>query len=91
MKAESRGLCEIFSYALDDHANDRNLVGQIALFSLGIDGVCLGFNKCKHGGYNIFWGLDNGDEYIRTFSETEIKEALSECKFKLSIEVTKIR
>lgn len=90
MKATSKGLCECFERMVDSHAsvNDDSFVGQIILFALGIDAICIGFCKCKSGGYNLVWGL-NGDEYIHTFSAKEIEDALNKCNFEYSISVTR--
>lgn len=94
MKTESKGLGEFFIRMVDAHAeaNDNEFVGQIILFALGIDAFCTAFCKCKQGGYNLAWGIPSEEEfaeYIHTFSEDEIREALMKSNFEYSIKVTR--
>lgn len=91
METRSEGLGEFFIRMIDSHAeaNDNEFVGQIILFSLGIDALCTMFCKCRNGGYNLAWSLCNGDEYIHTFSREEIERALIRIYFEYSIKVTR--
>ncbi len=93
MKQKSAGLCQTFIRMVDDHAkaNDNMFVGQIILYSLGIDGFCMDFYKCKTEAdkYGFTWSLGNGDWYNHTFTKSEIEAALMSSRFKLRIEVVK--
>lgn len=51
-------------------------VADILVDALGINGSADVFCKCKYGGYNLSWVLENGNEYIRTYSEEELLNAL---------------
>ena len=53
-------------------------VADILVDALGINGAANIFCKCKHGGYNLSWTLNNGEEYIQTFSEEELLDALKD-------------
>ena len=52
-------------------------VADILVDVLGINGSAHVFCKCKDGGYNLSWVLDNGEEYVKTFSEEELLNALN--------------
>ena len=46
------------------------------------------FCKCVNGGYNLSWILNhNGEEYIRTFSENELLNALKNKSINYEIKV----
>lgn len=51
-------------------------VADILVDALGINGSANVFCKCKNGGYNLSWVLGNGEEYVKTFSEEELLDAL---------------
>ena len=51
-------------------------VSDILVDALGINGSANVFCKCKYGGYNLSWVLGNGEEYVKTFSEEELLDAL---------------
>ena len=51
-------------------------VSDILVDALGINGSSNLFCKCKYRGYNLSWILDNGKEYVKTFSEEELLGAL---------------
>lgn len=51
-------------------------VADILVDALGINGSANVFCKCKNGGYNLSWVLKNGNEYVNTFSEEELLNAL---------------
>ena len=55
--------------------------------ALGIDGTANVFCKSISGKYNLSWILQNGDEYIRTFSEEELLRALQNKTIKENIQV----
>lgn len=90
METKSKGIGYYFIRMIDSHAEaeDDTFVGQIILFSLGIDALCSAFCKCKYGGYNLGW-LINGEEYIHTFSRSEIEDALNRIDFEYSIKVSR--
>lgn len=54
----------------------NDYVADILIDALGINGSANVFCKCKHGGYNLSWVLENGEEYAKTFSEEELLSAL---------------
>lgn len=54
----------------------KEYVIDILTDALGINGSATVFCKCKHGGYNLSWILENGNEYVKTFSEKELLNAL---------------
>lgn len=51
-------------------------VSGILIDALGINGSAHVFCKCGYGGYNLSWVLENGEEYVKTFSEEELLDAL---------------
>ena len=51
-------------------------VADILVDALGINGSANVFCKCKNGGYNLSWVLENREEYVKTFSEEELLNAL---------------
>ena len=53
-------------------------VADILVDALGINGSAHVFCKCKDGGYNLSWVLDNGEEYVKTFSEEELLNVLQD-------------
>ena len=53
-------------------------VADILVDALGINGSANVFCKCKNGGYNLSWVLENGEEFAKTFSEEELLNALKE-------------
>lgn len=55
---------------------DDPAIGDIILKCMHYNAVCTEFCKCKNGGYNIGWMLENGEEFIQTFSEDEILQSL---------------
>lgn len=90
MKQTTKGLCQSFIRMIDEHANanDNEFVGQIILYSLGIDGFCMGFCKGKaEDEYNLTWSLGNGDLYHHSFTKKEIETALINSHFEYSIKV----
>lgn len=54
----------------------NNYIANILILSLGINGSPEVFCKCANGGYNLSWILENGEEYIMTFSEEELLSSL---------------
>lgn len=57
----------------------RDHIANILIKALGINGTSGIFCKCKEGGYNLSWYLDDEDdgrEFIQTFSKRQILEAL---------------
>lgn len=52
-------------------------IADILIDALGINGSANVFCKCKYGGYNLSWVLENGNEYVQTFSEEELLNALN--------------
>ena len=54
----------------------REYVADILIDALGINGSANIFCKCNTGGYNLSWVLVNGVEYVQTFSEEELLNAL---------------
>lgn len=91
MESKTRGLGQYFIRMIDEHAEieDNDFVGQVILFSFGIDAPCTVFCKSKQGGYDLGWCVSNGDEYIHTFSGSEIEEALRKIKFEYLIKVSR--
>ena len=63
--------------------------GQVLLEAMGYNAVCILFCKCSSGGYNIGWGLENGEEYIKRFFVNELLEALKGKTLYLTMEVRK--
>ena len=51
-------------------------VAEILVNALGINGDANIFCKCMYGGYNLSWVLENGNEYMQTFTEEELLNAL---------------
>lgn len=51
-------------------------IADILIDALGINGTSNLFCKCNTGGYNLSWILENGDEYMKTFSEDELLASL---------------
>ena len=51
-------------------------IADILIKLLGINGGANEFCKCKCGGYNLSWTLDNGVEYVRTYSAKELLSIL---------------
>ena len=51
-------------------------IADILVDALGINGDANLFCKCRCGGYNLSWVLENGNEYTQTFSEEELLDAL---------------
>lgn len=75
---------------IEAYASIRScLFGQIILESMGYNGDCTCFCKCKAGGYNIGWMIRTGDEFIKTFSLEEIVESFSGKILRVTTEVTK--
>lgn len=63
-------------------------VAHILIDALHINGVPHVFCKCVNGGYNLSWILNhNGEEYIRTFSENELLNALKNKSINYEIKV----
>lgn len=57
----------------------KSFIADIVVAALHINGVSNVFCKCKEGGYTLSWILnDNGEEYIETFSEKRILDALKD-------------
>lgn len=54
----------------------KEFVADMLVDALGINGSANVFCKCKNGGYNLSWVLENGDEYMQTFSEEELLNSL---------------
>lgn len=54
----------------------RDYIANILIKALGINGVAGVFCKCKDGGYNLSWYLEDGEEFIKTFSEKKILDSL---------------
>lgn len=52
-------------------------IADILIDALCINGSANVFCKCKYGGYNLSWVLKNGNEYVQTFSEEELLNALN--------------
>ena len=75
--ATHKGCPEIFT----------DYVSGILVKALGIDGTANVFCKSISGKYNLSWILQNGDEYIRTFSEEELLRALQNKTIKENIQV----
>ena len=59
----------------------------ILVKALGIDGTANVFCKSISGKYNLSWILQNGDEYISTFSEEELLRALKDKTIEENIQV----
>lgn len=75
--ATQKGCPEIFT----------DYVSGILVKALGIDGTANVFCKSISGKYNLSWILQNGDEYIRTFSEEELLRALQNKTIEENIQV----
>lgn len=56
----------------------NNYIAEILIDALGINGDANLFCKCKYGGYNLSWGSVDGEEYVHTFSEEELLNALQD-------------
>ena len=54
----------------------HDYVADILITALGITGSANVFCKCKYGGYNLSWVLENGTEIATTFSEEELLNVL---------------
>lgn len=55
------------------------VVANMILKSLGINGTVHTFCKCKKDGYyNLSWVLENGEEYMNTYSEQELLDIMTE-------------
>lgn len=63
--------------------------GQVILESMGYNGDCISFCKCKEGGYNIGWMIQTGDEFIKTFSLEEIMKSFQGKILTITTEVTR--
>lgn len=76
---------------INERAERRDEVfGDIILQAMGYAPTCTCtvFCKCKRGGYNIGWMLENGDEYINTFTLGDILARLKGKQVKVDIRVT---
>ena len=51
-------------------------IADILVDALGINGWRNVFCRCKQGGYTLSWVLTNGDEYVKTYSEDELLNAI---------------
>lgn len=69
---------EILDYVTKDDCPlfIRDYIANILIMALGINGVAGIFCKCKEGGYNLSWYLEDGREVIETFSEKKILDSL---------------
>lgn len=56
----------------------NSYIADILIDTLGIDGSAYLFCRCKAGGYNLGWTLENGNDYIQTFSNQELLNALKD-------------
>ena len=65
-------------------------VSGILIDALGINGSAHVFCKCEYGGYNLSWVLDNGEEYVKTFSEEELLDALKDKVVDYEMKVRKV-
>ena len=65
----------------------NDYVSGILVKALGMNGTSNVFCKSISGGYNLSWILQNGEEYIRTFSEEELLRALKNKTIKENIQV----
>lgn len=63
--------------------------GDVILQAMGYNAVCIMFCKCRTGGYNLGWGLEDGKEYAKTFQTEEILKAFEGKLLKLDISVTR--
>lgn len=54
----------------------NDYIASILVDALGINGSANIFCRCRLGGYNLSWVLENGEEYAKTFSEEELLNAL---------------
>lgn len=76
---------------IDNRAERRDeIFGDVLLKAMGYGPTCICtvFCKCKRGGYNIGWMLENGDEYINTFTLDELLRGLKGKSLKIIMQVT---
>jgi hypothetical protein len=70
---------------LDIHAerHDIEIMGQMVVDALGINGSCNMFCKCKavSDSYNVGWTTDSGKTYAETISYERIINAIRNLKY----------
>lgn len=75
----------IEKWMLDIHAehHDTEIMGQMVVDALGIDGSCDMFCKCKPipNYYNVGWTLTNGETYAETIPYETIINAIRKLKY----------
>ena len=92
MKMESY-LEYVTKETIDNYANIHCIIfGDILIEALGINGDCVVFCKCKDHDdlYNLGWALENGQEYMHSYSLDEILRALKNKKLTLTTKVERI-
>lgn len=65
------------------------MFGDILLKAMGYNASCILFCKCSRDdeSYNIGWCLENGEQYVKTFSLHELTNALKDKTLELSYDV----
>ena len=67
----------------------NQLIAEILVQSMGIEGGSNIFCRCKNGGYNLTWILADGSEVGQTFTEDELLEKLKGKIFDYSLNIRK--
>lgn len=74
---------------VDNYASiESTTFGTVVIGALGINGDCVGFRKSTtKGNYNIGWVLENGTEYLHTYTISEIMQAFKGKTLHIEMEV----
>lgn len=62
-------------------------IAEVLIRALGINGDAAIFCKCDFGGYNLSWVLDDGEVYVKTFSEEELLRSLKDKTLEYKLEI----